>query len=64
MKKSILNFGKPLSKTEQKSISGGFSCPTYPASQCLACGGGPLPNGCCIGTVFTHQCLRGEIAIP
>ncbi|CAL2060357.1 hypothetical protein [Tenacibaculum sp. 190524A05c] len=59
MKKSILNLGKSLNKVEQKQINGGFNCPTYPAERCLACGGGPLPNGCCLGSMETHYCLRG-----
>ncbi|MFY7670383.1 hypothetical protein ACOSP6_04795 [Tenacibaculum sp. MEBiC06402] len=61
MKKSILKLGKTLEKSEQKQINGGASCPTYPASRCLACGGYPLSNGCCLGTMETHQCLRGVI---
>ncbi len=59
MKKSILNLGKALEKAEQKQINGGASCPTYSAKRCLACGGYPLPNGCCLGTTETHQCLSG-----
>ncbi|WP_299106608.1 hypothetical protein [uncultured Tenacibaculum sp.] len=59
MKKSILNLGQKLSKESQKQINGGASCPTYPASQCMACGGFPLSNGCCLGTAQTHACLTG-----
>lgn len=29
MKKTILNLGKSLNKTEQKTINGGNSCSTY-----------------------------------
>ncbi|CAM1342460.1 hypothetical protein [Tenacibaculum amylolyticum] len=59
MKKSISNLGKALNRAEQKQINGGANCPTYPANECTACGGYPLPNGCCLGTVQTHVCLGG-----
>ena len=49
---------KTLNRNEQKSTIGG--CPTYTASQCLNCGGYPLPNGCCLGTEETHSCLTGN----
>ena len=49
---------KALSKTQQKAINGGASCPTYPASECINCGGFPVPNGCCLGTHETHCCLN------
>jgi hypothetical protein len=58
MKKSILNLGKALEKAQQVQINGGANCPTYPASRCLACGGHPLTNGCCFGSMQTHACLR------
>ncbi len=58
MKKSILNLGKALEKAQQVQINGGANCPTYPASRCLACGGHPLANGCCFGSMQTHACLR------
>lgn len=45
-----------LDKKEQLSLVGGM-CPTYPASECIACGGSPRPNGCCLGNYFTFQCL-------
>ena len=52
-----------LSKSQQKTIQGGqgsASCPTIPASECISCGGFPLPNGCCLGTEQTWCCLRGN----
>ena len=58
MKKSILKLGKTLNKVQQKQINGGANCPIYPASECLACGGHPLANGCCFGSMQTHACLR------
>lgn len=64
--KNLMNLDgiKALSKEEQKTINGGShameGCPTYPASACLACGGYPLPNGCCLGTEETHCCLSGN----
>ncbi|TCI91833.1 hypothetical protein [Tenacibaculum sp. M341] len=30
MKKTILNLGKSLNKTEQRSINGGNTCASYP----------------------------------
>lgn len=59
MKKSILNLGKALNKSEQQTINGGAGCPTYPADRCRSCGGFPVPNGCCLGTYETHVCLSG-----
>ncbi|CAL2113336.1 conserved protein of unknown function [Tenacibaculum sp. 190130A14a] len=59
MKKSILNLGQKLNKEAQKQINGGTGCPTYEPSRCLACGGFPLSNGCCLGTMQTHACLTG-----
>ncbi|GGG31875.1 hypothetical protein GCM10011344_36010 [Dokdonia pacifica] len=61
MLKNILKLKgiKKLNTSEQRDVSGGFraNCPTYPASECIACGGGPLANGCCKGSYETHQCL-------
>lgn len=49
-----------MNRDEQKSIYGGMgaNCPTYPAEKCLSCGGNPRPNGCCMGSPATHDCLR------
>ncbi|WP_282080968.1 hypothetical protein [Aquimarina algiphila] len=62
MLKNILNLrnAQTLSKSQQKSIHGGrtSNCPTYPPEDCLFCGGGPRPNGCCMGSVNTHLCLN------
>jgi hypothetical protein len=54
-----LNGVKILNKSEQRIVSGGFmaNCPVYTASECISCGGGPLSNGCCLGSYETHQCL-------
>ncbi|MCT4699671.1 hypothetical protein [Tenacibaculum haliotis] len=41
MKKSILNLGKALNKTQQKQINGGFDCSQFPFGICF----GPVP-GC------------------
>ena len=57
--KNLKNLGKALTKAEQKLINGGDGCIIYPPSKCLDCGGHPLSNGCCLGTVFTHECLGG-----
>jgi len=47
-----------INREEQKSIHGGMgNCPVYTVEECLFCGGGPLPNGCCIGSPETHACL-------
>ena len=62
MLKNISNLGKILNKAEQKSINGGMgNCPTYPADECISCGGYPAPNGCCFGTPETHSCLGDQI---
>ena len=55
--KNLLKLGKTLSKAEQKQISGGTGCTVYPASDCLACGGAPMPSGCCLGNTLTFICL-------
>ena len=64
MLKSILNLKdtQTLSKEAQRSVNGGTvraTCPTYSPQECQACGGYPLPNGCCLGTRETHMCLTG-----
>jgi len=64
MLKSILNLknAQTLSKEAQKSVNGGMNqarCPIYTPQECQACGGYSLPNGCCLGTQETHQCLSG-----
>ncbi len=58
MIKSILEIKGVLTseKKEQLSILGGM-CPVYPESDCIACGGSPRSNGCCLGNFLTHQCL-------
>lgn len=62
MKKSILNFGKALNKTEQKSINGGitntcgnFGLGSYYVNSCSECVNTLLPGApatcvrnCCI----------------
>ncbi len=61
--KKITNLkgAKILNKKERQSINGGgFGCPVYPSEKCLRCGGYPLPNGCCLGTQQTHDCLTGN----
>ncbi len=53
-----------MNREEQKSIHGGGgrvpNCPTYTPEKCLSCGGGPLPNGCCIGSPQTLLCLTED----
>lgn len=66
MLKSILNLKnvQSLSKKEQQLIHGGntkATCPIYTPQRCKSCGGYSLPNGCCLGTAQTHQCLTGII---
>ena len=58
MLKSILEIKGvfELKKQEQLKVTGG-SCIVYPESECIACGGSPRPNGCCLGNYFTHECL-------
>ncbi|EZH71637.1 hypothetical protein ATO12_06665 [Aquimarina atlantica] len=63
MLKNILNLSgaHKLSKNEQQSVYGGRhigNCPTYPPERCAFCGGGSLPNGCCLGSPLVHQCLN------
>ncbi|CAM1350243.1 hypothetical protein [Tenacibaculum crassostreae] len=67
MKKSILNLGKALDKTQQKKINGGVGCDQFPRSLCF----GPVP-GClsceqlvnypgAIGCVRIHSdCFDGQ----
>ncbi|KAB1151713.1 hypothetical protein F7018_18055 [Tenacibaculum aiptasiae] len=65
MKKSILNVGKALNKTEQKKINGGFGCPgpfCYGVSG-MGCGTcsqyHALPSSC-KGKVLVHaDCFIG-----
>lgn len=58
MLKNILNTEgvRRLAKKEQLSIVGGM-CIVYPESECIACGGAPRANGCCLGNALTHECL-------
>ncbi len=61
MLKNILNLNgaQRLSKDEQQSVNGGRAgnCPTYSPERCTFCGGGSLPNGCCMGSAAVHLCL-------
>ena len=66
MLKNILNLKdvQIMDRKEQKLVNGGnskSSCPTYTREKCLGCGGYPLSNGCCLGTIETHACLGGGV---
>jgi len=51
MKKSILNLGKTLNKTEQKNI--------YGKSMALNCGGGlECPRGYSCGNASSNFCVK------
>jgi hypothetical protein len=63
MKGNILKLGMILNKKKQQEINGGSrtatnaNCHIYTEEQCTQCGGGHLPNGCCLGSFETHLCL-------
>jgi hypothetical protein len=65
MKKSILNIGKALDKSEQKEVQGGG--PT-PVTRCNGTGtGGVVSEGCsqaCVGQPAGTQCtINGYLAV-
>jgi hypothetical protein len=63
MKKSILQFGNPLNKTEQKQVSGGIGNPCPCTTRYSILGGGAcsfralFPQGFfCYGQIQNGQC--------
>jgi hypothetical protein len=57
MKKSILNIGKVLNKSQQQKINGGMTDCSI-ASVCEGCGGFAGPGGTCFGGQMTWWCCN------
>lgn len=57
MKKSLLNLGTVLSKSQQKEIQGGRGVFTTEGDECASNGNGS-PNGC--HCAYDNQCASGN----